>query len=114
MTLMKHCASLKITKFSSSKNSHKENFHNIFLGILGMLLWNSQTGSQDQRWSELKQTDWKFCKDQKRIAAEQRHKDFENRNMFLVAERKLNSKHHDEYAAHYRSGDTRTFVSVNN
>jgi len=43
----------------------------------------------------------KFEQDQKRIAAEQKHKDFENRNMFLVAERKLNSKHHDEYSAHY-------------
>lgn len=42
-----------------------------------------------------------FVLDQKRLEAEQRHKEFENRNMFMEAEWKLKRKHHTEYSAHY-------------
>ena len=93
-TLMMQCALLKITKFSSLKNSNKDSFRND-------CPWMSLLKGK----IDVKCTLWKQRKDQKRIEAEQRHKDFENRNMFLEAERKLNSKHHDEYSAHYRPGD---------
>ena len=95
-TLMMQCALLKITKFSSLKNSNKDSFRHD-------CPWMSLLKNHRCRKIDVKCTLWKQRKDQKRIEAEQRHKDFENRNMFLEAERKLNSKHHDEYSAHYRS-----------